>query len=104
MRPRRREFLGLTLLQLHFLKLVVLQGRHPVGHFTRLVAMSSPAATQCVDKLERLELVARSPSARDRRVTLLEATDLGRSLVDRYDRMEQQRLEAVLTALSSGAP
>lgn len=90
----------LTLPQFHLLKLISLNGTHQVGEVARFLGVSPPAATKNIDKLERLGLVARSPSADDRRATLLASSAKGRRLVKSYDALKEERLEPVLDSFS----
>jgi len=87
---------SLTLLQFHLLKLISLNGDHQVGEIASFLGVSAPAATKNIDKLERLGLVARTPSKGDRRATLLSASNRGRRLVQKYENLKANRLEPVL--------
>ena len=90
----------LTLPQFHLLKLISLNGTHQVGEVAQFLGVSPPAATKNIDKLERLGLVARSPSTDDRRATLLASSAKGRRLVKSYDALKEERLEPVLDSFS----
>lgn len=90
----------LTLSQFHLLKLISLNGRHQVGQVAEFLGVSPPAATKNIDKLERLGLVVRAPSAGDRRATLLESSRKGRQLVAQYEALKEERLEPVLAAFT----
>jgi len=90
----------LTLSQFHLLKLVSLNGNHQVGEVADFLGVSPPAATQNIDKLERLGLVARSPSKGDRRATLLSPSAKGRRLVQKYESLKSERLTSVLEDFS----
>jgi len=91
--------LPLTVSQFLLLKLMSLDGEHHVGEAAGFLGVSAAAATKNIDKLERLGLVARSPSSGDRRATLLSVSAKGRRLVERYEEVKARRLEAVLTTL-----
>lgn len=86
----------LTLPQIQLLRLIAKDGPHTLGDAAVLLGVSSPAATKCVDKLERLGLVARVPSTTDRRTVLLEASREGQQLVVSYERVKKRRLNPVL--------
>jgi DNA-binding MarR family transcriptional regulator len=90
----------LTLSQLHLLKLLANNGGHKVSDAATLLGVSSPAATKCIDKLERLGLLSRAPSTSDRRATMLIASAAGRDLVREYERVNRKRLEPVLAGFS----
>ncbi|MFQ5600485.1 MAG: MarR family winged helix-turn-helix transcriptional regulator, partial [Candidatus Krumholzibacteriia bacterium] len=51
----------ITLPQFHLLKLISLNGHHQVHEIADFLGVSSPAATKNIDKLERLDLVSRTP-------------------------------------------
>jgi len=91
----------LTLSQFHLLKLIALNGRHQVGQIAEFLGVSPPAATKNIDKLERLGLVARSPSEGDRRATLLASSPKGRKLVEKYEALKEERLGPILDAFSA---
>ena len=65
------------------------------------LGVSSPAATKNIDKLERLDLVSRTPSSDDRRAILLEPSRAGRRLVKKYEDLKSKRLKTVMEAFSS---
>lgn len=91
----------LSLPQLHLLQLITLNGQHQIGQIADFLGVSPPAATKNVDKLERLGLVTRTPSERDRRATLLTSSAEGRNLVERFESLKLERLEPVLDAFSA---
>ena len=91
----------LTISQLHLLKLISMNGQHQIGEVADFLGVSSPAATKNIDKLERLDLVSRTPSPGDRRAILLESSRAGRKLVKEYEKLKTKRLEAVMNAFSS---
>lgn len=91
----------LTLSQLHLLELVTMNGDYQVGEVAHFLGISAAAATKNVDKLERLGLVIRVPSHRDRRAIRLIPSPEGRSLVERYKALEHERLAPILDVFSS---
>lgn len=86
----------ISLQQFHLLKLISLNGQHQVGEIADFLGVSSPAATKCIDKLERLGLLRRSRCPADRRATLLSATDKARDVVNRYEAHKTERLSPLL--------
>jgi len=90
---------SLTRLQFWTLKLIALNGGLKVGEVARCVGVSPSACTKNVDKLERLGLVSRVPSPRDRRATLLEANETGLEVVRRYELMKTAQVGPVVRAL-----
>lgn len=88
--------LPLSVSQFRLVKLMALDGHHQVRDIAAFLGVSPPAATKCIDKLERLGLVARSPSARDRRATWLAVSPRGRRVVRRYEALKAARMAPVL--------
>lgn len=88
--------LPLTTSQINLLKLMLVDGEHQVGKAADYLGVSPPAATKSIDKLERLELVTRSPSKGDRRATLLSVSPKGKRLVRKYEDLKAARLSEVL--------
>jgi DNA-binding MarR family transcriptional regulator len=105
-----REVLGTTCLsevspapvtpsQFRLIKVLARDGRHRLGDVARFLGISPPAATKCIDKLERLGLVVRSPSSADRRATLLAVSEAGRQLVQDCERLKARRVRGALRRL-----
>jgi DNA-binding MarR family transcriptional regulator len=86
----------LTPSQFQVLRLMSLNGPHQAGEVADFLGVSPPAATKNIDKLERLGLVARAPSAGDRRATLLSVSAKGRRLVRKYEERKAAYLAPVL--------
>jgi MarR family transcriptional regulator for hemolysin len=86
----------LTLSQFHLLRLMHLNGQHQMGEVADFLGVSPPAATKNIDKLEALGLLARVPSAGDRRARLLCVSPKGRRLVRRYESLSAERLAPIL--------
>jgi DNA-binding MarR family transcriptional regulator len=93
---REATSMPLTISQFHLLKLMLVDGKHQVGQVADYLGVSAPAATKSVDKLERLDLVVRSPSKGDRRATLLSVSPKGRRLVRKYEDLKAERLAPIL--------
>ena len=87
---------SLTVSQLHLLKLVADDGQHRVRDVAAFLGVTSPAATKCIDKLERLGLLTRVRSTKDRRTTTLSVSEKGRALVRTYEQLKRERLEPIL--------
>lgn len=97
--PRSVEGLAtpsLTVPQLHLLKLMAGDGQRKIRDVASFLGVSSPAATKCVDKLERMGLLTRTRSTKDRRTTILAASDKGRTVVRAYEQAKRERLEPIL--------
>lgn len=91
----------LSLSQFQLLRLVSRVGLNHAGTAARFLGVSQPALTKSTDKLVRLGLVRREPSASDRRALLLRATRRGQTLVARHERMSASRLQRALRGLSA---
>lgn len=97
---RETTRLPLSLAQLHLVKIMCLNGERPLGQVAALLGVSGPAATKTVDKLERLGLVVRAPSATDRRRRMLRVSDSGRRLVRDYEACKAGHVGVALDALT----
>jgi DNA-binding MarR family transcriptional regulator len=91
----------LSLSQFHLLKLISLNGQHQVGQVADFLGVSAPAASNNIDKLERLGLVTREQCKGDRRAILLASSRRGRQLVKRYEEIKARRLMPVLESFST---
>jgi DNA-binding MarR family transcriptional regulator len=87
----------LTLPQLHLVKTIARNGKHRMSDVAAFLGVSTPAATKCVDKLERLGLVTRTRSTSDRRMTLLSASAEAQTLVREYERVQREHLLPILS-------
>jgi DNA-binding MarR family transcriptional regulator len=87
---------ALTPSQCNLLRIVSLDGRHPIGQAAQLLGISAPAATKTIDKLERLGLVVRRRRGSDRRTRMFAVTPAGREVVRRCDELRLSRLQAAL--------
>ncbi len=86
---------GLTPRQLHLLEFIGLAAHH-IDEVAKFLGVTPPAATKAVDTLERHGLVLRRADDTDRRVTMLGCSEAGRSFVERYRSLEQQKLDRVM--------
>ena len=87
---------SLSLSQFHLLKVIALNGDHQVSEMAGVLGVSPPAVTKNIDKLERLNLLVRTPSKGDRRATLLSPSAKGRRLVRKYENLKTDRLAPIL--------
>jgi DNA-binding MarR family transcriptional regulator len=87
---------ALTASQTNLLRVICLNGKHPVGQVAQLLGISAPAATKTIDKLARLGLVDRHRCGGDRRTRLFSVSPAGRELVRRHERRTAARLRAAL--------
>jgi DNA-binding MarR family transcriptional regulator len=78
---RQQSDAGLTPTQLAALATVDRCGAIPVGTLADEEQIGAPTATKIVEKLHAAGYVARTPSAEDRRVTLVSTTSAGQALL-----------------------
>jgi DNA-binding MarR family transcriptional regulator len=90
---------GMTPRQLHLLEFIGMNPHH-LDDVAKFLGVTPPAATKAVDTLERYGLVMRKSHDTDRRVTMLCSTDSGRTLVERYHALEQEKLDAIVNGFS----
>lgn len=74
---------GLATTDLHCLSFARSDGPLPVGKLSQLLGVTPSAASVIVNKLVRRGLAQRSEHPADRRITLIEVTDEGATIVDR---------------------
>jgi len=64
------------------------------------LGVDGSAVTRMLDRLEKKELIARSPDPNDRRSLLIEVTDKGRDVIDRAVPLAVNAREELVSALS----
>src|SRR5262249_2889045 len=78
---------------------------HPgcrMGDVGKAFAVTLPAVTHLVDRLEQKGFMTRADDPVDRRAYVLEVTRAGAALVDELNAMRLRSLEAVLARMSAG--
>src|SRR5512134_2356458 len=78
-------------------------GDHPgchMGDVAKAFAVTLPAVTHIIDRLEEKHFVVRGDDPADRRVYVLEVTRQGRALVDELRGMQLRGLDEVLRRMS----
>lgn len=105
--------MGLTASQLQGLSYLFHHGSSSIGEIAEGLGTSHPASVKLVDRLEKKGFVERNPSASDRRVSVVELTELGRELVEKtiaqrteilakaMERMDEPELEGLMRGLES---
>jgi len=89
----------LTRSQFCFLKLITANTDLQVGELARCLGVSPAASSKNLDRLEKLGLVGREASDKDRRAILLKATRDGERLVHKYERHKAAHLAPVIDSL-----
>ncbi|MGZ8867270.1 MAG: MarR family winged helix-turn-helix transcriptional regulator [Thermoanaerobaculia bacterium] len=74
---------------------------HHIDDVAKFLEVTGPAATQALDRLERLGLVIRTPSGDDRRLKFLSCSEKGKKLIESYGSLETERVDAILSRFSS---
>ena len=90
---------GVTGARLSALSVLVYGGPQTVSELARREGVATPTMTRIVDALVRDGSVTRSPVASDRRQVLLEATEVGRRLMERGRARRIERLAGEIAAL-----
>ncbi|MBI3637437.1 MAG: MarR family transcriptional regulator [Candidatus Rokubacteria bacterium] len=98
---QRASELDLTFAQSQVLFYVAEHPGCPMGDVAKAFAVTLPAITHIVDRLEQKELAGRHHAAGDRRVYALELTAQGRALVDELHTLRTRALSDVLVRLSA---
>ncbi len=93
--------LPLTRVQFCLLKLIFVNCSLQAGEVARYLGVSPAAITKNVDKLEDLGLVVRTVSRKDRRATLLSATDAGGMVVRRYESLKASHVLPAVEDIST---
>ncbi|MBI4562919.1 MAG: MarR family transcriptional regulator [Candidatus Rokubacteria bacterium] len=75
-------------------------GSH-MGEVAKAFAVTLPAITQIVDRLEQKKFLARGTDPTDRRVYPLDLTDEGKTLVGELETLQTEGLERVLERMST---
>jgi len=102
-KPPESEWLDLdmTMGQLKAMLVLTGQGSTTVGCLGRRLGIAEPSASLLADKLEERGLAQRMTDPTDRRRTLVAATEAGRQLIGRLQRVRDERMTEWLTRLSA---
>lgn len=95
-----KTFNEMTGAQRRILYILDIKGPQKMTHIARLVGVTVPAATAVVDKLVRCGCVQRVTDSRDRRVTRVSLTPLGRKAHAKMKRIHEKGLSAALEKLA----
>lgn len=94
---RSIESSGLCFSDFATLELLLHKGPLPVNLIGEKVQLTSGSITTAIDRLEKRDLVQRQLSPTDRRVRLVQLTETGRALIERFF---EQHVQALYTATS----
>ena len=90
----------IPLAQFNLLRLIAYSDNPQACEIAGIMGRSQPAISKNVDKLVRSGLVQRQFRQDDRRAASLVLTDEGKSLVDRYEALREEKLKDVLNSFS----
>ena len=93
---------GLGLSDFAVLEILLHKGPLPVNTIGRQVVLTSGSITTAVDRLQKKQLVRRKACPKDRRVTYVELTAAGRTLIQQVFKTHASKLEAVFEPLCTG--
>lgn len=80
------QFNDLSINDLHIIHIISMQKNITISQIAKLMAVSKPALTGSIDKLERLGYIKRIPNKTDRRVTNIGFTKKGKLLSRLHNR------------------
>jgi DNA-binding MarR family transcriptional regulator len=90
---------GISLGDLYAVRVLGRLGEAPVSRYGAELGLARSTITNLVDRLERAGLVARAPSPRDRRVTLVRLTASGRDAMEAGARFAESDVARRVLAL-----
>ena len=91
---------GLCLSDFAALEALLHKGPLTISEIQQKVLLASGSMTAAIDRLEKLGLVVRKPSANDRRARVVELTAEGRRVASSCFERHARDLEAILSVLS----
>ena len=91
---------GLGLTDFAALEALLHKGPLTISQIQEKVLLASGSMTAAVDRLEKLGLIVRKPSANDRRARIVELTPKGKRLAASCFEQHAKDLEALMSALS----
>jgi DNA-binding MarR family transcriptional regulator len=91
---------SLSLIHLHVLTILELEGPLPMSHLAEQLDVSVASATGIVDRMEQRRLIERRHDEADRRVVSVHPTRLGGEVFARLRRHRREKLTKLLVQLS----
>ena len=98
--PEEIRRIGVTLPQVHCLIYLIHHGARSIGEIAQGLSISHPAAVRMVGRLSQKGLVRKTTFDADRRVSEVELTDLGRSIVTAVEEVRLLPIRDGLRGLS----
>ena len=96
------EGLDMTIPQIRTLVLLERMGPVRMTDISIYIGRALSATTTVVDRLVEKDFVDRAPDTNDRRLVMCELTDTGRQALERFWRIERDRLQMVADLLDDG--
>lgn len=97
MLSRNRPDISMT--HYHVLMMLDAEGTIPMHRVADMLACSTPNATGIVDRMAERGLIERLSDDRDRRVVLIQLTDVGRQTLAAFETVKQNNLRRILETL-----
>jgi DNA-binding MarR family transcriptional regulator len=91
---------SISMAHLHLMTLLEAHGPQPMGQVAERLGSGLPTATGLVSRMEERGLVERTHDSDDRRVVLVQLTELGRSELSELQATRRRRMAAALARLS----
>lgn len=90
---------GLNTTEFAVLELIYHKGEQPIQRIGEKVLIASSSITYVVDKLEKKNLLLRTPSPQDRRIIYASITDEGRKMMDEIFPVHSRQIQKILGGL-----
>lgn len=90
---------GLNPTEFAVLELIYNKGEQPIQRIGEKVLIASSSITYVVDKLEKKNLLLRTPSPEDRRIIYASITDEGRKMMDEIFPVHSRQIQKILGGL-----
>ncbi len=90
---------GLNPTEFAVLELIYNKGEQPIQRIGEKVLIASSSITYVVDKLEKKNLLLRTPSPEDRRIIYASITDEGRKMMDEIFPVHSKQIQKILGGL-----
>jgi len=87
--------------QFAILKIISTQGDLPVREIARIMAISNAAASKNIERLVKLDMVARKPHPTDRRSVALALRPFGQATIERHDEVSERKLTKIMAQFSN---
>jgi MarR family transcriptional regulator, organic hydroperoxide resistance regulator len=90
---------NLTMSQVLILEMLYPDHKVIMKHIADVLKISTPAVTGLVDKLEKMDYIARNRDSKDRRVIKIEIMELGIEIVEKIQEQRMKMIEEFFSVL-----